>query len=330
MDNSVNKSMTTPKPKLLDQVRAAIRVRHYSLRTEEAYIYWIRKYIFYHQKRHPVEMGKAEVQLFLNHLAIKEKVATSTQNQALCAIVFLYKHVLQKELGDLGELVWAKRPKRLPVVFTREEASAVLNQLTDNNWIMGNLLNGAGLRLPECLELWVKDLDFSYKPITIRDAKGDKNRVTMLPEKLIEPLKKQLEKVKRLHVQDLKNGFGMVYLPDALERKYRNANKEWGWQYIFPATQISVDPRSGIRRRHHIYETVLQKAVKVAIRKAGITKHASCHTFRHSFATHLLESGYDIRTIQELLGHKDVATTMIYTHVMNKGGMGVKSPVDAL
>jgi len=318
------------KPKLLDQVRAAIRTKHYSLKTEKAYVHWIRRFILHHHKRHPAEMGEKEIGEFLTHLAVKENVAASTQNQALCAIIFLYHHVLNKELGDFPELAWAKKPQRLPVVFTREEAKAVLQQLSGMNWLMAMLLYGAGLRLSECLQLRVKDIDFAYKQITVRDSKGGKDRVTMLPEKVIEPLKKHLEKVKKLHEKDLREGFGMVYLPDALERKYKNANKEWGWQYIFPATQISTDPRSGVKRRHHIYETVLQKAVKEAIRKAQITKHASCHTFRHSFATHLLESGYDIRTIQELLGHKSVETTMIYTHVMNKGGMGVKSPADIL
>ena len=328
MNNLAGHNAIKTKPKLLDQVRSAIRTKHYSIRTEEAYVTWIKRYILFHKKRHPLKMGEKEIGEFLTHLAVKENVSASTQNQALCAIVFLYKYVLKKELGDFTDLAWAKKPKRLPVVFTREEAKAVLQQLSGTNWLMAMLLYGAGLRLSECLQLRVKDIDFAYKQITVRDSKGGKDRVTMLPEKVIEPLTKHLEKVKKLHEKDLKAGFGMVYLPDALERKYKNANKEWGWQYVFPASQISTDPRSGIRKRHHLYETVLQKAVKEAIRKAGIAKHASCHTFRHSFATHVLENGYDIRTIQELLGHKSVETTMIYTHMMNKGAMGVKSPAD--
>jgi integron integrase len=322
-----NTSLATP-PKLLDQVRAVIRMKHYSPRTEESYIYWIKKYIFFHQKRHPAEMREKEINAFLSHLATQEKVAASTQNQALCAIIFLYKHVLKIELGDFGNIVWSKKPKRLPVVFTPKEAKAVLNQLSGTNWMMAALLYGSGLRLTECLELRVQDLDFEYNQITVRDGKGDKDRVTMLPEMVKKPLKEHLLKVKRLHERDLKAGFGTVFLPYALGRKYPQADKEYKWQYVFPASRISTDPQSGIERRHHIYETVLQKAVKVAIRKAGITKHASCHTFRHSFATHLLESGYDIRTVQELLGHKNVETTQIYTHVLNKGGRGVKSPID--
>jgi integron integrase len=330
MDEAKNNQNTADKPKLLDQVRNALRTKHYSMKTEKAYVHWIRRYVLFHNKRHPKDMGEKEINEFLTHLAVKEKVSASTQNQALCAIIFLYKHVLNKEIGKLEELVWAKKSKRTPVVFAREEAKAVLDNLTDTNWIMAKLLYGAGLRLTECLQLRVKDIDFRYKQIVVRDAKGDKDRVTMLPEKTIEPLKKHLEKVKQQHEQDIKKGFGMVYLPDALERKYRNANKEWSWQYVFPATQISTDPRTKVRRRHHIYETVLQKAVKVAIQKAGITKQASCHTFRHSFATHLLENGYDIRTIQELMGHKNLEMTMIYTHVMNKGARGVKSPADGI
>jgi integron integrase len=322
------RTSTEEKPKLLDQVRNQLRSKHYSYKTEKAYVHWIRRFILFHNKRHPNEMGETEINSFLTHLAANEKVSASTQNQALCAVVFLYKHVLKKDLGDFGEFPWAKKRKSLPVVFTREEAKAALQQISGTHWIMAMLLYGAGLRLSECLQLRVKDIDFAYKQITVRDSKGDKDRVTMLPEKIIEPLKKHLEKVKKLHEKDLKEGYGMVYLPDALERKYKNADKEWGWQFAFPASQISTDPRSGIRRRHHVYETVLQKAVKEAIRKAGIFKHASCHTFRHSFATHLLESGYDIRTIQELLGHKSVETTMIYTHVMNKGAMAVKSPAN--
>ena len=316
------------KPKLLGQLRDAIRTKHYSMKTEEAYVHWTKRFILFHNKRHPKEMGENEINQFITHLAVKDKVSASTQNQALCAIVFLYKQVFKIDIGDLGNVVWAKKPNRVPVVFTRSEAQAVLSQLTGMNWLMGMLLYGAGLRLTECLQLRVKDIDFEYQQITVHNAKGAKDRVTPLPERIIEQLKQHLKYVKELHEKDLKDGYTSVYLPYALERKYPNVGKELGWKFLFPATQISTDPRTGIKRRHHIYETVLQKAVKQAVRKAGITKHASCHTFRHSFATHLLESGYDIRTVQELLGHKDVKTTMIYTHVLSKGGLGVKSPAD--
>ncbi len=316
------------KPKLLDHVRHVLRTKHYSMKTEEAYIHWIKKYIFFHHKRHPKEMGEKEINQFITHLAVNEKVSASTQNQALCAIVFLYKQVLQIELGDLGNITWAKKREREPVVFTKKEAKAVINQLSGTNWIMANLLYGAGLRLTECLQLRVKDIDFEYNQITVRDSKGNKDRITVLPQIIKKPLQEHLKTVKKLHEKDLKDGYGSVYLPYALERKYPNAAKEWGWQYVFPATQISKCPRTGIHRRHHIYETVLQKTVKHAIRKAGITKHASCHTFRHSFATHLLQDGLDIRTVQELLGHKDVKTTEIYTHVIK--GLGVTSPADKI
>lgn len=318
------------KPKLLDQMKDAIRLKHYSMRTEECYIYWVKKYIFFHNKKHPAEMGAEEVSRFLTHLAVHDKVASSTQNQAFSAILFLYRHVLKLELGLLQNVTRAKKPVKLPVVFTREEVRSLLRQFDGSKWLMANLLYGAGLRLNECLSLRVKDIDFGYKQIVVRDGKGNKDRITMLPVFLIDPLKRHLEKVKSLHEVDLKNGFGSVYLPYALERKYRNAGKEWGWQYVFPATAISTDPRSMQRRRHHLSESVLQRAMKQALRNAGINKHGSCHTLRHSFATHLLESGYDIRTVQDLLGHKDVSTTMIYTHVLNRGGRGVRSPADML
>lgn len=297
-----------------------------SLKTEEAYVYCIKRFILFHNKRHPKEMGEKEISEFLAHLAVNEKVSASAQNQALCAIVFLYKHVLKIELDNLGEITWAKKPARLPVVFTRNEVTKVLIQLSGKNLIMAMLLYGSGMRLSECLQLRVKDIDFQYKQIFIRSAKGEKDRVTLLPEYVIESLKKHLAYVKMLHEKDLKDGFDSVYMPYALERKYPNAGREFGWRFVFPATQSSKDPRTGIQRRHHIHESVLQKAVKNAIRQAGIYKHASCHTFHHSFATHLLESGYDIRTVQELLGHKDLNTTMVYTHVLNKGAFGVKSP----
>lgn len=317
------------QPRLLDQVRSAIRLRHYSIRTEEAYIQWIKRYISFHGKRHPLEMGGVEINRFLSHLAL-QKVASSTQNQALCAIIFLYKRVLHKDPGDLGHLVWAKKPKKLPVVLTREEVKAVLTRLEDEKWIMGNLLYGAGLRLMECIRLRVKDIDFGYRQIVVRDGKGEKDRVTMLPDRLIHSLQEHLVKVRRLHEEDLRAGFGSVYLPYALERKYPNAHREWGWQYIFPAHKHSVDPRTGMERRHHASEAILQRAIKAAARKIPIHKPIGPHTLRHSFATHLLEAGYDIRTVQELLGHQDVRTTMVYTHVLNRGGRGVQSPADQL
>lgn len=315
---------------LLRQVREAIRVRHYSIRTEEAYIHWIRRYIFFHNKRHPKEMGAKEVEQFLSHLAVKEKVAASTQNQALCALMFLYKHVLKIYLPELEEIVWAKKPKRLPVVFSKAEAKAVLDKLTGPYWLVANLLYGAGLRLLECLRLRVKDLDFAYNLITVHDAKGQKDRRTVLPAVIRESLEKHLQQISKVYQKDRKENQPGVQVPFALERKYPNAGKEWGWFWVFPAQSLSVDPRSGIKRRHHLHEAVIQRAVKNAIRKAGITKHAGCHTLRHSFATHLLEDGYDIRTVQELLGHSDVKTTMIYTHVLNNRGVGVISPADRI
>jgi integron integrase len=315
--------------KLLDQARDLIRLKHYSIRTEQAYLGWIKQYIIFHKKRHPSEMGSAEVSQFLTHLAVKRKVAASTQNQALSALLFLYSQVLQQPFDWMEDVQRAKKPAKLPVVFTKEEARAILRQLNGSKWLMLSLLYGSGLRLMECLRLRVKDIDFGYGQIVLRDEKGQKDRVTVLPEALKEPLRRHLEKVK-VHQKDLKEGFGEVYLPFALEKKYSKASREWGWQYVFPATKRSIDPRSGVVRRHHIDETVLQGAVKEAIQAAGITKSGSPHTFRHSFATHLLEAGYDIRTVQELLGHKDVSTTMIYTLVMNKGGKGVRSPMDLL
>jgi integron integrase len=267
---------------------------------------------------------------FFSHLAIQGNVASSTQNQALNAIVFLYRHVLKRELGWLEEMQRAKKPAKLPVVFTPEEVKAVLDCLEGRPWLMAHLLYGAGLRLMECIRLRVKDIDFGQYQMVVRDGKGGRDRITLLPDRLVEPLKAHLEKVVALHKRDLSEGFGAVYLPFALEKKYPNANREWGWQYVFPASKRSLDPRSGIERRHHLDPTVLQRAVKQAIRTASLVKPGNCHTFRHSFATHLLEHGYDIRTVQELLGHKDVRTTMIYTHVLNRGGKGVRSPLDRL
>ncbi len=318
------------KPKLLDQVRAKIRFKHYSIRTEQTYVDWIRRYILFHDKRHPQEMGKQEVEQFLSHLAVERTVAASTQNQALSAILFLYKDVLEKDIGWLDDVERAKRPARLPVVLTTTEVRTVLAQLEGRHRIMANLLYGAGLRLMECVRLRVKDLDFEYRQITVRDGKGQKDRLTLLPDALIEPLQTHLADVKILYTQDLRAGFGNVYLPFALERKYPNAGREWGWQYVFPASQRSIDPRSNIERRHHLDEQTLQRAFKNAVRASSIAKPASCHSLRHSFATHLLMAGYDIRTVQELLGHKDVSTTMIYTHVLNRGGKGVLSPLDAI
>jgi integron integrase len=315
---------------LLNQVRDLIRLRHYSLRTEEAYSRWIKEYILFHHKRHPGQMGEHEVSEFLSYLAVQRRVAASTQNQALSAILFLYRDVLKQPLDWLEKVERAKKPSRLPVVFTREEVRAILAQLDRSKWLMASLLYGSGLRLMECLRLRVKDIDFGYHQIVVRDGKGNKDRATMLPTSLEEPLQRHLAKVKALHEQDLKEGFGQVYLPFALEQKYPKADREWGWQYVFPASKRSVDPRSGTVRRHHVAESALQKAVYAAIRAAGVSKPGSCHSFRHSFATHLLENGYDIRTVQELLGHKDVGTTMIYTHVINKGGKGVRSPMDLL
>jgi integron integrase len=313
---------------LLDQVREAIRTRHYSLRTEEAYIGWIRQYILFFRKRHPATLGPSQISAFLSHLAVKRNLAASTQNQALSALLFLYREVLDQPIDSVDGVERAKKAKRLPVVFTKAEVQTVLAHLRSDKRLMASLLYGAGLRLMECVRLRIKDVDFAQSQIIVREGKGQKDRVTMLPMLLVEPLHRQLERARVLHEMDLREGFGRVYLPHALMRKYPNADQEWGWQYVFPASKRSIDPRSGREQRHHVAETGLQKAVKVAIREAGITKPGSCHTLRHSFATHLLEAGYDIRTIQELLGHADVATTMIYTHVLNKGGKGVKSPLE--
>lgn len=316
--------------KLLDQVRDVIRKKHYSIRTEQAYVDWARRYILFHKKHHPKDMGEKEIAQFISHLATDRRVASSTQNQALNAIVFLYKRVLNIELGDFGHMERAKKPEKLPTVMARKEVNQVLSSMSGINQLMAKLLYGCGLRLMECVRLRVKDIDFEQNHIIVRDGKGMKDRSTMLPEQLKPLLREHLEGVRIMHKQDLKNGFGEVYLPFALERKYPNAAKEWDWQYVFPSEKISRDPRNGKMRRHHVSESALQRAVQKAARKADLTKHVSPHTFRHSFATHLLEGGYDIRTVQELLGHKDVSTTMIYTHVINKGGMGVQSPLDTL
>lgn len=329
--NDVNTpQMSSPKtPKLLDQVRGKIRLKHYSIRTEQAYVDWIRRFILFHNKRHPIDMGASEVEAFLTHLAIKGKVAASTQNQARSALLFLYKEVLDRALPWMDDITPAKRPLRLPVVLTHAEVKAVLERLRGTHRLLASLLYGTGMRLMEGLRLRVKDLDFERREILVREGKGAKDRVTMLPATLSEPLQNYLIRVKTLHEEDLRQGYGAVYLPDALERKYPNAHRDWGWQYVFPSRQLSVDPRSGVTRRHHADEKGVQRAMHQAVRDTGLTKLATPHTLRHSFATHLLMSGSDIRTVQELLGHKDVSTTMIYTHVLNRGGRGVVSPLDA-
>lgn len=313
---------------LLDRVRTLIRTRHYSYRTEQSYIHWIKRYILFHNKRHPAEMGAAEVTQFLSNLAVSHKVSASTQNQALAALLFLYRYVLSIDLPWLDDVVRAKKPTRLPVVLTKEETRTLLAHLKQQEWLMASLLYGAGLRLMECLRLRVKDVDFGYKQIVVRDAKGNRDRVTILPSTIEEPLRQHLIYVRSVHKRDLREGLGHTLLPYALAKKYPNADREWAWQFVFPASRRTQDPRSKEIVRHHIGEWVLQKAIKEALINSGINKRASCHTLRHSFATHLLEAGYDIRTVQELLGHKDVRTTMIYTHVLNRGGKGVKSPLD--
>ncbi len=314
-------------PKLLQQVRDHMRTRHYSYRTEQTYLSWIRQFILFHDKRHPSLLGTDEISAFLTHLAVNRSVSASTQNQALAAVLLLYQQVLHIDLPRVENVVRAKRPVRVPVVLTRDEVKAVLAQLSSTKWLMASLLYGAGLRLNECLRLRIKDIDFAYRQVAVRDPKGGRDRVTILPEALLLPLKGHLVRVRSL--QDLKEGFGAVNLPSALARKYPNAAREWPWQFVFPAAKRSRDPRSGLTFSHHVGEWVLQSAVKEAVRNSGIQKVASCHTLRHSFATHLLESGSDIRTVQELLGHKDVSTTMIYTHVLNRRGRGVRSPLDA-
>ena len=316
------------KPKLLDQVRNVIRIKHYSSRTEQAYVDWIKRFILFHGKRHPGEMAEEEVAQFLTHLARDMNVAASTQNQALSALLFLYKEVLKHEIGWLEKVERAKKPPKLPVVLSRSEVKQIFAHLKGGPKLMAGLLYGSGLRLMECVRLRVKDIDFALGQITVRDAKGGKDRITMLPLNLAEPLRRHLFRVKAQHEQDLEDGFGSVHLPFALNRKFPNAAREWAWQYVFPSSRISFDPRSGNRQRHHIAEGILQSALKKAVHASGIVKRANCHSLRHSFATHLLQRGYDIRTVQELSGHKDVSTTMIYTHVLNKPGIGVKSPLD--
>jgi integron integrase len=316
-------------PKLLDRVRQAIRLRHYSRRTEQAYLAWIRRFIVSSGTRHPQEMGEPEITAFLSTLAARG-VSASTQNQALSAILFLYEVVLGRRVEWMTQLVRAQRPVRLPVVLTRDEVARVLSRLPGPVWLMASLMYGAGLRLLECAELRVKDLHLDRGEVTIRDGKGSKDRVTMLPATLKQSLVEHLSRVRAQHEADLAAGRGAVALPGSLRTKYPNAPREWAWQWVFPATRFYRDAETGERRRHHLHESVVQRAVKDAVRAAGIPRPATCHSLRHSFATHLLEAGYDIRTIQELLGHRDVSTTMIYTHVLNRGGRGVRSPLDQL
>ena len=315
-------------PRLLDRVREAIRLRHDSRSTEKSYVGWIRRYILFHGKRHPAEMGAPEVTRFLSSLAVQGKVAASTQNQALSALLFLYRHVLQQDLPWLDDVVRARRPKRLPIVLTRDEVRAVISELYGTPRLMATLLYGSGLRLLECCRLRVQDVDFGMNQIVVRDGKGAKDRVTVLPAVAKGALTQHLQRVKRQHEADLARGAGWVELPGALARKYPNAGREWPWHWVFPATRFYVDRATGQRRRHHLHETVVQRAVIEAVRRVRLAKRATPHTLRHSFATHLLEDGRDIRTVQELLGHHDVSTTMIYTHVLNRGPAGVTSPAD--
>jgi integron integrase len=317
-------------PKLLARVRRAIRLRHYSPRTEEAYVGWIKRFVRYHGMRWPEELGEAEVTRFLSSLAVEGRVSASTQNQALGALLFLYRDVLGRKVGWLHDLVRAKRSPRLPVVLTKDEVQGVLGQMVGQRWLVAALLYGAGLRLLEALQLRVKDVDFGRGEITVRAGKRDRDRVTMLPPVLKWSLVRHLEKVKRRHEKDLAEGAGGVALPGALDRKYPDAAKEWVWQWVFPASRQYLDKGSGELRRHHLHESVIQRAFREGVLRSGIAKRATCHTLRHSFATHLLEDAYDIRTVQELLGHRDVRTTMIYTHVLNRGGFGVRSPAEGL
>jgi integron integrase len=315
-------------PRLLDRVRDRVRVKHYSIRTEQVYVDWIKRFIRFHGKRHPSELGAPEVEAFLTHLAVDGNVAAATQNQAKSALLFMYREVLGTELPWLGEIVPAKVPRRLPVVLTRDEVAAILRCLEGTHRLIGCLLYGTGMRIMEGMRLRIKDVDFSRHSIVVRDGKGAKDRLTMLPRRIERSLRRHLQNVRELHDRDVADGHGAVWLPNALARKYPNAAREWAWQYVFPASTRSTDPRSGGIRRHHVSDQAFQRAMRQAVRDAQVAKPATPHTLRHSFATHLLESGYDIRTVQELLGHRDVSTTMIYTHVLNRGGRGVQSPLD--
>ncbi|MBK8419165.1 integron integrase [Candidatus Villigracilis saccharophilus] len=323
-------SAAPQEKRLLDQYRDALRIKHYSPRTEGTYIQWVRNYILFHNKRHPKEMGIPEIGQYLTHLATNQQVAASTQNQAFSAILFLYRHILNIQLDELqlAELR-PQRAKTVPIVLSKDEVKRLIANLTGTNKLIAQVMYGGGLRVMECMRLRVKDIDFENHQVIVRDGKGENDRFTILPDSLISPLQLHLRYVKSLHEKDLADGHGSVYLPNALERKYKNADKDWIWQYLFPAAEISTDKRTGIIRRHHIHETIVQRSIKEAARRADINKHVTPHTLRHSFATHLLQNGYDIRTIQELLGHKDVKTTMIYTHVLQRGGLAVKSPLDS-
>ena len=318
------------QPKLLDLLADEIRARHYSPRTEKAYVQWAERFIRFHHMRHPADMGTDEVNAFVTSLAVRDHVSASTQTQALSAILFLYRYVLGMEIGELEGLVRARKPIHLPVVMTRAEVRAVLAELEGEYWLITALLYGTGMRLSECLSLRVQDIDFGANQVVVRDGKGGKDRVTMLPESLKGPLKDQLRRAEIVHKRDLAAGWGRVVLPEALGRKYPNAAGEWRWQWVFPQQRRWTSSATGEQGRHHVHETLVQRAVREAVRRTGVQKHVTCHTFRHTFATQLLESGYDIRTIQELLGHKSVNTTMIYTHVLNKGGLGVRSPLDGM
>ncbi|MFN7957370.1 MAG: integron integrase [Holophagaceae bacterium] len=329
VDRAAGGDGATP-PRLLDRLREQVRTRHYSLRTEDAYADWVRRFILFHGKRHPQALGAPEVQAFLSHLAVERRVSASTQNQAKAALLFLYREVLNLELPWLSEVVQAKRQPRLPVVLTPGEVRALLDQMDGVMGLVAQVLYGTGMRLMEGLRLRVKDLEFERHEVVVRDGKGGRDRVTMLPERLAGPLRAHLERVRALHEGDLAEGFGEAFLPDALAAKFRGAGRQWGWQWVFPSQQRAVDPRSGLVRRHHLHPESVQKAVRLAARAAELVKPVTPHVLRHSFATHLLGGGHDIRTVQELLGHKDVATTMIYTHVLNRGGRGVASPLDGL
>lgn len=326
-----NTTPSLPKEKkLLDQYRDNIRLKQYSPRTENTYVQWVREYILFHKKRHPREMGTAEINQFITHLVVDRKASASTQNQAISAILFLYRNTLNIDLDQASlNFIRPKKGKRVPSVLSAQEAQAVIANMIGAYKLMAQIMYGSGLRLMECLRLRVKDIDFENHRIIVYDGKGGDDRVTMLPDKIIAPLKEHLQQVKALHQKDLAKGLGSVYMPYGLDKKYPAAHKQWIWQYVFPASTIYTDPESGAVRRHHIHETALQRAIRVAVRTANINKRVTPHTFRHSFATHLLQNGYDIRTVQELLGHKDVKTTMIYTHVLQRGGMAVKSPLDS-
>ena len=320
--------MNIPPVRLLDKVRQCIRLKGYSIRTEKSYVSWIKRYILFHEKRHPQDMGKPEIEAFLSHLVMKRNVASSTQNQAFNAILFLYNNVIDSDIPQDVNALRSKKPIRLPTVMTREETLNLIRSMHGIHQLMAKLMYGSGLRVMECIRLRVKDIDFEFNQIIVRDGKGKKDRITVLPDDAKPALKEHLAYVKRVHQNDLNAGYGRVYLPNALARKYPNADRQWGWQYAFPAKTLSEDPRSGMKRRHHLHVSSIQKAIRKAVKLCAIVKPVGCHTMRHSFATHLLQAGYDIRTVQELLGHKDVSTTMIYTHVLNRGGRGVKSPLD--